>query len=210
MNTHIIPFGSNCRPASIIRKGGGIRKYHLPFDWVFAYPWHIKKSLDNDFRDWLDTDQMKLKMGIGDVNSTDHAGYLLTSEHYFGGSTGFFEHFDMTNPENQNKYFRAITRFRYIMESNDRVVFLTTLDKEELEEHGLLNYFDRDNVEFVQVKHIESDLNTLEFEESDKFTVIKQLTASWEDLWGSINTYLIERYDILFTGNFEGIKEDIF
>jgi hypothetical protein len=209
MSTYIIPFGSNCIPAVIINRSGGLRKFALPFDWVFAYPEHIKRSLDTDFEEWFQTEHMTLEMGIGDVYSTNHALYPLTEEHYKYGSKGFFEHFNMLDPINQDKYKRAIVRFKEVIESDERIIFLTTIDKDSLAKHGLLDYFkERGNYEFVHIKHIFSDRNTLKFEESDNFVTIKQCTGTPHDLAGEICDYLRNRSGIPNTHNHDGLEDE--
>jgi hypothetical protein len=51
-NYYIVPIGTRC-PSAIACKLANIRKFSLPFDWVFSDPSKIQKVLENNFEDFL-------------------------------------------------------------------------------------------------------------------------------------------------------------
>jgi mannose-6-phosphate isomerase-like protein (cupin superfamily) len=204
--TVIIPFGDNCIPASILKDQVNLRSAHLPFDWVFAYPEHIKKALDTDFDGWLDTQYMTLIEDNNNGYSTRHSLYPLKIENDQGGLSGFFEHFDMTNPDNRDKYARAISKFKELIHSDEHIVFFTTIDYNILQEHGLVDYFKRDKIDFLILKHIESDENIAKVEDMGTHTVISQYTPTWQDQWDWIRDIIRDTYKLRPTTLFPFIE----
>jgi len=194
--TTIIPFGANCVPANILKNQKNLRNAHLPFDWVFAYPEYIKKALDTDFEGWLDPQYMTRIDDNAAGYSTQHSLYPLKSENEQGGLSGFFEHFDMTNPDNREKYARAITRFKNLIQSDEHLVFFTTIDYETLQQYGLVDYFNRNNMEFLILQHIESNDNVIGFEDKGTHCVIYQYTPSWDEEWAWIRNIIRDRYNL--------------
>jgi len=50
---HLVPLGSFCLPAIILRNNG-LRRYSLPFDWIFSAPQMVRDCLADDFEVFLD------------------------------------------------------------------------------------------------------------------------------------------------------------
>lgn len=152
-----IPFGNNCTPADIL-KVGGLRKHSLPFDWVFAFPDNIKRSLDTDFQEWFDTSLMQSLSG--DKNAikrkwTKHKNYRSQTDDHI---SGFFNHHDMSDPNTQEMFRRRIDRFKSIIASDEHVIFVTLATPQTIEENGLLNYFDRSGqTTFLYLNWIQDD-----------------------------------------------------
>ena len=142
--TVYIPFGPSCEPA-ILLKYIGLRTQSLPFDWLFAYPEHIKRSLDQDFNDWFDQNKLEL-CTRNETNElyTKHSNYpvkIQKKDNEF--NVGFFNHFDMTNIDRLNITKKRIERFKNIIASDEDIVFVTFSTEQEFEVNGLISYFDR-------------------------------------------------------------------
>lgn len=152
----LIPFGSNCIPAEILR-AGGVRRHSLPFDWLFAYPENIRKSLDLDFSDWFDASLMKVLNSDPQAPGriwTTHENYDVSHVHELAG---FFNHHDMTDLKTQESFKKRIQRFKDIVSSNRHVLFVTSSTPQELEDAGLTRYFDRPSkTTFIYLEHIPS------------------------------------------------------
>ena len=142
--TVYIPFGPSCYPA-ILLNHIGLRTQSLPFDWIFAHPEHIKRSLDQDFNDWFDQNKLELcKRDATNELYTKHLNYsvkLQKKENEL--NVGFFNHFDMTSLDRINLTKKRIGRFKNIIESDEPIVFVTFSSEEEFETNGLILYFDR-------------------------------------------------------------------
>lgn len=157
--TIFIPFGINCAPASILR-WGGLRAKAMPFDWIFASPNSIKDALDNKFENWFD--QSKLTYGVRKEDGqeyTAHKDYPISD--YEGLSRGFFNHHNMKDLDVISMYKNRIERFYDAIESNEKIIFLTSCTKEELIEHGLFNYFNRSapiDFVFLNWKHDKKEM----------------------------------------------------
>lgn len=152
-----IPFGNNCTPADILR-AGDLRKHSLPFDWIFAYPDNIKRSLDTDFQEWFDTSLMQTFNDDPVMENrkwTKHSFYRAhTNDHI----AGFFNHHDLTDPKTQDMYCRRIDRFKSIIASNEHIVFVTMATPQEIADNGLSNYFNRTGkITFLYLDWIKSD-----------------------------------------------------
>jgi hypothetical protein len=149
--THYIPFGRNCAIALILRQAG-LRQESLPFDWVLGEPQHIKRSLDVRFEDWfmdgatIEKDEDK---GIELINEKEAKGLGTVHPNYYIPKTlmpngTFFTHMNMTDPDVKKTMKKRIDRFYSIIESDEPVVFVSSIPSKILDEYGLLDYFDRD------------------------------------------------------------------
>lgn len=155
--TSYIPFGYNCAPANILKQAG-LRKQSLPFDWLFAYPYVIKDSLDTNFKEWFDKSNLTyLKSKDGrDVTICKpyHINLINTEE------AGLFNHHDLRDIGVQKAFKRRIQRFKDIIASDENVVFLTTSSQEDMVQNGLLDYFNRTaKTDFVFLEHSYSAKN---------------------------------------------------
>lgn len=140
----LIPFGSNCTPADIL-KVGGLRQHSLPFDWMFAYPDNIRRTLDTDFREWFDLQYLQAFNDDPNMIGRTWTKHSLYRAHTDEHIAGFFNHHDLTDEATRQMYQRRIDRFKDIISSDETVVFVTNSSKKDMQEQGLLDYFKRDS-----------------------------------------------------------------
>jgi len=96
---------------------------------------------------------------------------------------------DMATSDNQ----ASIDQFNSLIESTDnKLIFLTTISYSELQSSGLTESFNRKNIHFVILNHVESDRNVIEVEENYDHKVINQYTPDWHDLWEDIKPHVAE------------------
>jgi hypothetical protein len=103
-NCYVIPFGTRCTSV-ITCKVANLRKFSLPFDWVFKlYPSKIKEILSNEFVDY-----------IPDV---------YNGKHFNKYSVGipYFNYADI--PKGIEEYKRRIERFNIILSENKKIYFI--------------------------------------------------------------------------------------
>lgn len=163
---YYIPFGDRCDVADIL-KAGGLRNQSLPFDWVFAFPHLIKRSLDTHFEEWFDVSCMTITRGDSWI-STKHSLYDLG---WGGEREGFFNHHDMSDPDTQAMYRRRIDRFYNIINSNEDVYLVSSASIKDLKNNGLLNYFP--NTKLINIKWVESEHYDLKVNKYDEYVQIE-------------------------------------
>jgi hypothetical protein len=203
---YIIPFGHNCSTAAILQ-AGNLRRFALPFDWIFAFPEHIKRSLDNNFEDWFDLQNLKV-FKKGDTVSTAHNLYPLTNDLYIKKAIGIFEHHDMTSKKDREQFRRNIDRYNTIINSASDIVFFSLISYDQLKYYGLLDYYTRENVYWVVVEYTSNPAKYIEIKNIDENkTLIKQYSPEFadNDLWVEISQYLDKTYKIT-----ETLNQDIF
>jgi hypothetical protein len=116
---HLISLGSFCLPALIFRDHG-LRRYSLPFDWIFSTPPMVRECLADDFAGFLDRRYYRSITGPG--RRDPGAEHDLYRERY--GLPGLFAHHDPTQESHYLHFVRCVTRFREVMRSQDVKLFL--------------------------------------------------------------------------------------
>lgn len=164
--TQYIVFGWDCRVAEILNRGG-LREFSLPFDFMFAFPCHIKDSLDKDFSDWLDPEHLTVLDHHEGHKSTKHSLYDSHTEIFnrntnYSAVHAFFNHHDLSDPKDIEIFKRRISRYRKIMASDENVVFVTNSSIESFREVGLNNYYQNRSgkTEIVYLKRVHADGDT--------------------------------------------------
>lgn len=120
---HIVSLGSFCLP-SLILQDNGLRRYSLPFDWIFSTPQMVCDCLADDFETLLDR---RYYCSISDPRRDDPtreaaAEHGLYRDKY--GITGLFAHRDPTRESDHLYYVRCVNRFRQILRSADSKLFM--------------------------------------------------------------------------------------
>lgn len=127
-------------------KRGGLRTYGLPFDYMFAFPCYIKRSLDVDFTDWLDPQYLEAVYREAD-------GYYGTIHSMYDEHTSvmrkndpsqlyaFFNHHNLLSDEHKEKFQRRIERYRNIVNSDNHIVLITNSWPERFKSVGLDKYY---------------------------------------------------------------------
>lgn len=138
-------FGENCFPGEILTIGG-IRNCSYPFDAIFAYPCHIKHSLDTNFEYWLDEKYLIAVPRIGEEKvATIHTLYddhtVKQRKENPDFTFTFFNHHNLLGSKDRGIFERRIERYRNAINSSDPVVLVTTCSIESFREVGLVDYF---------------------------------------------------------------------
>lgn len=147
--TAYVGFGPNCLVSEILTRGG-LREFSLPFDFMFAFPCHIKRSLDVDFSDWLDPQYLEAIPRIGqDYTATKHSMY---DSHTYKmrqsdptKTYAFFNHHNLLESKDREIFERRIARYKEIIASGDRVIFVTTASISDIKSEGLHEYYKNRN-----------------------------------------------------------------
>ncbi|MFW7270371.1 DUF1796 family putative cysteine peptidase [Gluconacetobacter sp. Hr-1-5] len=103
---HIVPLGTHCLAAGILR-AAELRRYALPFDWIFSTPGMILHVLETDFRDFMPP-----------------AGQAHPAYRDRFGLSDMFPHADLTSASTRESFARRIARFRGIMAAREATLFV--------------------------------------------------------------------------------------
>ena len=119
---HLVSLGNFCLPGTICRDNG-LRRYSLPFDWIFSTPQMVRDCLNDDFATFLDQRHYRstTEPGNGDAGAEGSAEHEWYREKY--GIAGMFAHKDPTRESDYLYYVRCVNRFRQIMRSGDTKLF---------------------------------------------------------------------------------------
>ena len=115
---HLASLGSYCLPALIFRDNG-LRRYSLPFDWIFSTPPMVRDCLANDFGLFLDR---RYYRSLSHGRKEPGADHQLYREHY--NVPSLFAHRDPTRETDYLYFTRCVARFRQLMRSEDTKLFL--------------------------------------------------------------------------------------
>lgn len=115
---HLASLGSFCLPGNIMQSHG-LRRYSLPFDWIFSSPRMLIDCLDDDFSAFLDR---RYYRSITESRGKPAAEHELYLEKY--GIPAVFAHRDPTVEEDYLYLTRCVTRFRRLLRSRDPKLFL--------------------------------------------------------------------------------------
>jgi hypothetical protein len=115
---HLVSLGSFCLPGNIMR-GHGLRRYSLPFDWIFSSPQMLIDCLTDDFSVFLDRRHYR---SITEGRWNPGAEHELYLQKY--GIPAVFAHRDPTREEDYRYLSRCVERFRRLLRNRDPKLFL--------------------------------------------------------------------------------------
>lgn len=115
---HLASLGSFCLPGNIMRHHG-LRRYSLPFDWIFSSPQMLIDCLTDDFAAFLDP---RYYRSISESRWNPGAEHELYLEKY--GIPAVFAHRDPTREQDYLYFTRCVARFRTLLSSPDPKLFL--------------------------------------------------------------------------------------
>jgi hypothetical protein len=115
---HIASLGPYCL-ASQVLKDNGLKRYSLPFDWMFSNPRIVMDCLADDFAALLDRSYYASTSHVRTPSSADH---LLFLQRYRRNHV--FAHRDPTRDEDYEYVVRCVERFRSLLRSDDGKIFL--------------------------------------------------------------------------------------
>lgn len=116
--------GETCQPANTL-KSLGLKNESYPFDWTTDKSEIIKSCLEDDFKTFLDR---SLYLPSEVERSCYHGAYvqILTTKPILNEQI-FFRHRDpLHNDEDYNYYVRCVDRFRKLLASDDKKIFIKT------------------------------------------------------------------------------------
>jgi hypothetical protein len=115
---HLASLGSFCLP-SLISRNNGLRRYSLPFDWIFSTPKMVRDCLADDFAAFLDRSYYR---SISHERKEPGAEHELYRERY--DLPALFAHHDPTREADYLHFTRCVTRFRQLMQIEDAKLLL--------------------------------------------------------------------------------------
>jgi hypothetical protein len=119
---YIISLGCSCNVSYFIKKLS-LKRFSLPFDWVFSNCKMIIDILYDNFEDFIDTKYI--------IGTSEHQKYHKK----------MFNHKNMTQQKNIEYYKRCITRFQQVINSNKKKLFIHTSYKILGNRTGYANFF---------------------------------------------------------------------
>lgn len=131
--SHIISFGTHCL-SSIILKNAGLKKYSLPFDWLFSSPELVLDCLRDDFAKFLDRGHYR------SVTQRRAHGEPGADHQYYRDQYGIGDVFAHRDPSVDGDYhytLRTVERFRRLMRSPAAKLFVVISQPR----HALSNAF---------------------------------------------------------------------
>lgn len=122
---HVASLGWNCMPSALLKKHD-LKRYSLPFDWIFGGLDVVDHAIDDDFRTFLDKSNfVRIPVETRRNKSLEQCEHLFYRERF--GVKSMFNHFDPTAPETHEYMKRAVSRFRALLASGESKLFLLTL-----------------------------------------------------------------------------------
>jgi hypothetical protein len=111
--SHVVSLGTHCLASSILKKWN-LKKYSMPFDWLFMSPSAITHCLENDFEILLDRSFYKPFVAESGQKKAEHLWYREKHK-----VTSVFAHRDPTGEEDYRYFARAVDRFRTLARSRE-------------------------------------------------------------------------------------------
>lgn len=141
---HVVSLGWNCLP-SMTFKRHGLKRYSLPFDWIFSGPVAAQHMIEDDFRTLLDPQHYEAIMVDGH-RRCQHRFYK--AEMYVDR---MFNHYDPTQPEGLSYLTRAVERFRRLLASSAPKLFVMTVPQDK---YGYTNVLELHRMLAARTKNI--------------------------------------------------------
>jgi len=150
---HVISLGCRCTSANIF-KSHNKRRYAGPFDWAFCCPAIVASCLRDDFQAFLDRKQYFLAATKHDTVGLPPGsrpqerrliGHKTFSPMMRGVGRGvIFNHRDPLHVDEDLQYLqRAVARFRHVLQSEERKLFVILNINEQLwTDYGISALFD--------------------------------------------------------------------
>ncbi|MBA42492.1 MAG: hypothetical protein CMF62_00595 [Magnetococcales bacterium] len=113
---YFVSLGFSCHTSYHLKKYG-LKKESYPFDWIFSNPEIIIDCLQNDFLEFLNKDNYESIEPYGTLTKVcKHKKYHPI----------MFMHHDPTNKEDYEYFKRCVTRFRNMLKSDKKKIFIIT------------------------------------------------------------------------------------
>jgi hypothetical protein len=122
---HVASLGADCYVSKTL-KAMRLKRYSLPFDWIFSSPDMVAHCIANDFGQFLDPRNYRPnppeRRPSADEGLCEHLFYRDTF-----GVERVFNHFDPTGLPHHAYLVRAVARFRRLLQSAERKLFLAVV-----------------------------------------------------------------------------------
>lgn len=144
--TYYVSLGHDCIVTDILIYGG-LRDVANVFDYVYAFPCHIRHALDTDFKYWIDEEYLTLFYSPFDKRTgTNHSLYSYHTDKMnkkYKFICGFFHHHNLFDPEIRKSFEKRILRYRNMISSEENIIFLTNSKIKDIKEYGIDKYYNR-------------------------------------------------------------------
>ena len=170
---HACSLGNYCFNAAFL-KDIGVRESSMPFDWLFTTVISTAHIIMNDFKEFTNKEHY---CDVADVVPS-HNGRQAGHAKYH---PNFFNHKNPRNEEDHQYYLRCIERFRNLLESKEKKLFMVSYKNEDFNISDILKL----NVELEKVTtnyHILVHSNT-PFQKARKSIMTHYKNMSFYQFW---------------------------
>jgi hypothetical protein len=112
---HIVSLGTHCYTSWLLERMG-LRKYALPFDYIFSDLEMIAECISDDFKIFLDSSQYTI------FDEDGRCGHKIYSNKF--NLPIIFNHHNVTKREYKDHFTRAVGRFRSVLYDDSAKLFL--------------------------------------------------------------------------------------
>ncbi|MBJ9695769.1 DUF1796 family putative cysteine peptidase [Burkholderia cenocepacia] len=120
--SHIVSLGTHCITSFLLKKYG-LKRYSLPFDWVFSSPEAVMHCLDDNFVTFLDGSHYR---SITEERETKEPGASHTYYLERYGVINMFAHRDPTRPADYAYTKKTVARLGELLPRDDAKLFVMT------------------------------------------------------------------------------------
>jgi len=126
---HLVSLGWNCMPSSLFKRHG-LKRYSLPFDWIFGGPDVVDHMIRDEFRELM-SPRNHLHVPVEkrpspNLGLCDHRFYL---ENF--GVKDMFNHYDPSIPEDRGYLGRCVYRFKKLYDIDEPKLYVATVKDEK-------------------------------------------------------------------------------
>ncbi|KVF22963.1 hypothetical protein WJ06_10425 [Burkholderia cepacia] len=126
---HVVSLGWNCMPSSMLKRHG-LKRYSLPFDWIFSGPDVVDHMIRDEFREMM-SPRNHLHVPVErrpspNLGLCDHRFYLDNF-----GVKDMFNHYDPSIAEDRGYLGRCIYRFKKLYELDEPKLYIATVKDEK-------------------------------------------------------------------------------
>ena len=129
---HVASLGTHCY-ASWALKQEGLKRYSLPFDWIFSTLSMVRHCIEDDFHTFLDRSHHGVTPLSDRPRPDEDVGWHRFYEEEFGVRS-VFNHQDPTDEAMYAYFVRAVARFRRLLASPDPKLFLAIANDRRIEQ----------------------------------------------------------------------------
>ncbi|RKP47741.1 DUF1796 family putative cysteine peptidase [Pararobbsia silviterrae] len=130
---HAVSLGFNCMPSRVFKQYG-LKRYSLPFDWIFSGPRAVDHMIRDDFGEMMSPRHYVPipveARGSSNLGICDHRFYLDAF-----GVKDMFNHHDPSKAEDRGYLGRCVYRFKKLYELDEPKLYVATVEDDAYVPH---------------------------------------------------------------------------